>query len=211
LGYQTREIAGPVLPGARPCSTARIRYPSRPAQRWARLQRKVVHPIGLALGLTGRFRRFGCGGFGRRLQFADWLSTPDVLVLESHGDRRIRALLDAHHGFTHSCSNAPAVDLIELAVPWDGVVIGHLPLFDVAQRRRQIVLFTQRSMGVLHSGRFHRQGRIPSWPSSRPPAGLARPGSSAAVLRPPSRLDPVNRTFLLCPNRTLLLCRDNRI
>ena len=139
------------------------------------------------------------------------VSTPDVLVLESHGDRRIRALLDAHHGFTHSCSNAPAVDLIELAVPWDGVVIGHLPLFDVAQRRRQIVLFTQRSMGVLHSGRFHRQGRIPSWPSSRPPAGLARPGSSAAVLRPPSRLDPVNRTFLLCPNRTLLLCRDNRI
>src|SRR6266581_4764004 len=33
-------------------------------------------------------------------------------------------------------------------------------------------------------------------------------GSSAVVLCPPFRLDPVNRTFLLCPNRTLLLCCD---
>jgi hypothetical protein len=114
--------------------------------------------------LPGRFWRFGGGSFGRRLQFADWLSAPahaHVLVLESHGDRRIQALLDAHHCLPHAGPNVSAVDLIKLAVPSDGVVIGHLTLFDLAQRRRQIVLFTQRPMGVLHSGRFHRQGLIP--------------------------------------------------
>jgi hypothetical protein len=48
-----------------------------------------------------------------------------------------------------------------------------------------------------------------SWPSAGPPAGLVQPGSSVAVLCPPSRLDPVNRTFLLSPNRTLSFCRDS--
>jgi len=33
---------------------------------------------------------------------------------ESHGDRRIQALLDAHHGLPHSGPNVPPVDLIEL-------------------------------------------------------------------------------------------------
>jgi hypothetical protein len=38
---------------------------------------------------------------------------------------------------------------------------GHLPLLDVAQDGRQIVLFAQRPMSVFRRGRFHRQGLVP--------------------------------------------------
>src|ERR1700694_1719790 len=41
--------------------------------------------------------------------------------------------------------------------------------------------------------------------------GGSRPGSSVVVLCPLSRLDPVNRTFLLCPNRTFSFCCANLI
>jgi hypothetical protein len=78
------------------------------------------------------------GGTGRgRRQVAH------ILVLESHGDRPIQALLDAHRGLPHTGPNVAAVDLIKLGLPSDRAVIGPLPLFDMAQHRRQIALFAQ--------------------------------------------------------------------
>jgi hypothetical protein len=56
--------------------------------------------------------------------------------LEAHSDGSVQTLLYAYHGFAHSHPDIQAIDLKHLSAVAQGIVIGHLSLFDVAQNRR---------------------------------------------------------------------------
>src|SRR5262249_10198497 len=120
--------------------------------------------------------------------------------LELHGDAPVQSLFNAHPGFAHSYPNVPAVDLIDLSfVPHD-VIIGHLPLFDVAQDRCPIVFFANgrwasaRSAGCtarvwFHQGRYSlsRYALASSMrhaPATRSPRGGPAPSKNWRSTRP---------------------------
>jgi hypothetical protein len=115
----------------------------RLVKRRARPDGEILHPIAFAFGFAGRPRALGLPGRQRRRfrQRRRTAAHAHILILESHGYASIQALLDAYPGLAHSGPHVPSVDLIELAIPSDGVVIRHLPLFHVAQDRCQIVFF----------------------------------------------------------------------
>src|ERR1035437_453326 len=147
----------------RRCSVARIGHLDGLAQRGARPDREILHPIAFAFGLGGWARGLSLSRFGRRQLAQGWCTAAHthISALELRRDGPVQALLYPHHGFAHSYLNVPAVDLVKLSVISHGVIIGHLSLFGVAQDRRQVVLFAQRPMGVGSMGRRHRQGLVP--------------------------------------------------
>jgi hypothetical protein len=57
-------------------------------------------------------------------------------ALELRGDGPVQSLLDAHYSSAHSRPNVLTIDLIDLSAAAHGVVIGHLPQFDVTQDGR---------------------------------------------------------------------------
>ena len=104
--------------------------------------KKVLHPGAFLgkLGCSGALRLADCWRRPHRFDRLGAATNAQILALEAQVDGPVEALLYLHLGFAHPYSHIPAIDLIELSLVAHGVVVDDLPLFYVAQDRRQIVL-----------------------------------------------------------------------
>src|ERR1017187_6150789 len=142
-----------------PCSVVGIRDVDGLAQRWARPQREALHPPALALGLAGATRRLCRRCKPPCLGWFQATVNGQIAAFKACGERSVQALLDAHVGPTQPHPYVLALE--QLAVPAQRVDVRDLPLLDVAQDRRQVILLAQRSVGVVGVGRFDGQHPVP--------------------------------------------------
>ena len=143
-------------------STGAVDVRGLPQREWCRRSEKIVMFLFAFPGGGPRRSRLLQGGgleFARGRQGAQ--TDGEIVLLKAYLERAIQSRLDVHTGAAQTRANVWARDLVNLGLETDGVVVGHLPGFDYAERRRQIVLRAQRPVRIDGADGNHLQMLIP--------------------------------------------------